>query len=273
MWVWIDGELSEGDQPGISVVDHGFTVGDGVFETIKVTHGEPIALTRHLQRLDHSATGLGLPTVDHDTVRDAVAQVLHQQPHELGVLRVTYTSGPGPLGSDRGSDGCTLAVVSRPGKPWPETAKVAVSPWPRNERSPLTGLKTTSYAENAVILAQAKRQGASEAILANLAGNLCEGTGSNVFVVIDGTVYTPPLSDGCLAGITRALVAEWFDIIERTLPISALADADEVFITSSTRDVHPVRAVDDRGVQAPGPLTEMIRAGYAERIAQDRDPA
>ncbi len=107
-------------------------------------------------------------------------------------------------------------------------------------------------------LAEARRQGASEAILANLAGNLCEGTGSNIFVVIDGRVVTPPTSDGCLAGITRDLVVEWCDVQERVLPLSVLQDADEIFLTSSTRDVHPVDRVDGRVLDAPGPLTSEV---------------
>ena len=100
----------------VGVVDHGFTVGDGVFETLKVVQGTPFALTRHLQRLRRSAAGLALPEPDLDLVRAAVAQVCEREAYALGVLRITYTSGPGPLGSQRGDQGCTLAVVSMPGK-------------------------------------------------------------------------------------------------------------------------------------------------------------
>lgn len=272
MWSWVDGRLSPLSDSVIRVNDHGFTVGDGVFETIKTVAGTPIALTRHIERLNASAAGMGLPAVDDDRVRQAVAEVLAVQSFDLGVLRVTYTSGPGPLGSDRGHEGCTLAAVSMPGKPWPATARLVTSPWPRNERSALVGLKTTSYAENAVCLADAKARGAGEAILANLAGNLCEGTGSNIFVVVDGQVLTPPLSDGCLAGITRGLVVQWCDVEEVTLPMSVLQSADEIFITSSTRDVSPVSMIDERELAAPGPVTARIARQYAEQIALDPDP-
>lgn len=273
MWSWVDGRLSPLSQSVIRVNDHGFTVGDGVFETIKTVHGTPVALTRHIERLNASAAGLGLPAVDDTRVRQAVTEVLSAETFELGVLRVTYTSGPGPLGSDRGDAGCTLAAVSMPGKPWPPTARLVTSPWPRNERSALVGLKTTSYAENAVCLADAKARGAGEAILANLAGNLCEGTGSNIFVVVDGQVLTPKLSDGCLAGITRALVVKWFDVVEATLPMSVLQTADEVFITSSTRDVSPVAHIDGRDVPAPGPITQRIAREFRERITAEPDPS
>lgn len=271
MWCWVNGALSPLDEGVVAVTDHGFTVGDGVFETLKIDHGVPIALTRHLRRLRVSAAGMGLPEPDDAMVRDAVAAVCGKQPYPLGVLRITYTSGPGPLGSMRGDQGCTLAVVSMPGTPWPESTKVHVSRWPRNERSPLAGLKSTSYAENAVTLAEAHAQGASEALLGNLAGDLCEGTGSNVFVVVDGSVFTPPLHSGCLAGVTRGLVLEWLDVQERDLPLDVVHRADEVFLTSSTRDIHPVHAVDGRTFDS-WPVTAAMREEFLRRLSEDPDP-
>lgn len=272
MWSWINGRVGPVADSAVNVTDHGLTVGDGVFETLKTQAGVPFALTRHLRRLNRSAAGLGLAPPDEQLVRGAVAELMELEPFALGVLRITYTSGPGPLGSDRGTHGTTLACVSMPGKPWPATTQVATSAWPRNERSPLVGLKTISYAENAVALGQARAAGFSEAILGNLAGSLCEGTGSNVFVVVDGRVITPPLSDGCLAGITRELVVQWCDVQESTLPLSALHTADEVFITSSTRDVHPVDRVDERVLVAPGPVTRQIAERFRQLSSADPDP-
>jgi branched-chain amino acid aminotransferase len=272
VWCWINGQVGPLANGNVSVIDHGFTVGDGVFETLKTVAGAPFALTRHIQRLNRSAAGLGLPPVDEPTLRDAVAAVTSRERFPLGVLRVTYTSGPGPLGSGRGDEGTTLACVSMPGSRWPLTTQVATSRWPRNERSPLAGLKTTSYAENAVCLAEARAAGASEAVLANLEGNLCEGTGSNVFVVVDGRVLTPPLAAGCLAGITRDLVLAWCDVAEESMPLSVLTSADEVFITSSTRDVHPVDRVDGRTLIAPGPVTAAVAEEFRRRSAADPDP-
>ncbi|HPJ18514.1 MAG TPA: aminodeoxychorismate lyase [Actinomycetota bacterium] len=273
MWSWINGEVQAVSQARVAVVDHGFTVGDGVFETLKTEAGVPFALTRHLQRLNRSARGLGLPAVDEHVVRTAVDELMARQAYPLGVLRITYTSGPGPLGSQRGDGPPTLACVSLEGRPWPATTQVVVSRWPRNERSPLMGLKTTSYAENAVCLAEARADGFSEAILGNLAGNLCEGTGSNVFVVIDGRVFTPPVAEGCLAGITRDLVVEWFEVEERSMPLSVLDTADEIFITSSTRDVHPADRVGARRLDAPGPVTAGLVEGFRARSRADVDPA
>jgi branched-chain amino acid aminotransferase len=121
-------------------------------------------------------------------------------------------------------------------------------------------------------LQRAHERGASEAVLANTRGELCEGTGTNVFVVIDGDVLTPPLSSGCLAGITRELVLEWLGAREQALPCSVLFDADEVFLTSSTRDVHPVVAVDDRVWATAGSVSSQLKAAFAARASLDVDP-
>ena len=103
-----------------------------------------------------------------------------------------------------------------------ESSRVATVPWPRNERGALAGLKTTSYGENVVMLAYAKARGAGEAVMANLAGHLCEGTGTNVFYVVDGELRTPSLESGCLAGVTRALVLEWYGGREVDEPIDVV---------------------------------------------------
>jgi branched-chain amino acid aminotransferase len=136
----------------------------------------------------------------------------------------------------------------------------------------VAGLKTTSYAENVVALARAKEAGASEALFANTAGQLCEGTGSNVFVVLGGRLSTPPLSSGCLAGVTRELVCELVDVVEDDLPMSVLAEADEVFLTSSTRDVQGQHRVDDHELEAPGPITREVARAFADLVAGDIDP-
>jgi branched-chain amino acid aminotransferase len=277
MTVWVGTRTGGGLTPNghVSVLDHGFTVADGVFETMKVTSAGAFAVSRHLRRLLSSAAHLGLEAPDPDVVREAIDQVAHDwsaQGGEHGRLRVTYTSGPGPLGSDRGDGEPTLVVAATSTNPWPDTTDVVRVDWTRNERSAVAGVKTTSYAENVVALRAAHARGASEAVLANTSGNLCEGTSTNVFVVVDGIVLTPPETSGCLAGITRELVLEWFDVIERDLPFSVLDDADEVFLTSSTRDVHPVVRVDDRRWTSPGVITLALRREFTLRAAESIDP-
>ena len=251
--IWLNGELVAGDRPAISAADHGLLVGDGVFETAKVVDGRAFALRRHLERLRHSAEGLGLDLPRSDAQLTAgVAAVIEANQPGVGRLRITVTGGPGPLGSARGDDGPTVVLATGPAGTWPASADVVVVPWPRNERSPVAGLKTTSYAENVVALAHAQEQGAGEALFANLAGNLCEGAGSNVFVGLDGRLITPPLSSGCLAGITRDLVLETTDAFEADVAMDDFARADEAFLTSSTRDVQPVAGIP--GDRPDGPI-------------------
>lgn len=275
MRIWLDGALRDVDSATVSVLDHGLTVGDGVFETLKAVRGRPFALTRHLERLTRSARGLGLPDPDLDEVRRACAAVLEAEPVEHGRLRITYTGGVAPLGSDRGDAATTLiaAVAASPRRP--DTTSVVTVPWVRNERSAVAGLKTTSYAENVVALAAAHRADASEALLANTVGRLCEGTGSNVFVVLDGELHTPPLESGCLAGITRALIVDWAGAKETDLPFEVLAEAEEVFVTSSLRDAQAVVRLDGRELRAgtgPGPVTAEVMRIFEVKAGADLDP-
>ncbi|GAA2931221.1 aminotransferase class IV [Streptomyces mexicanus] len=273
MKVWLDGALRDIEAARVSVLDHGLTVGDGIFETVKAVDGKPFALTRHLQRLTRSARGLGLPDPDHDEVRRACAAVLEANPMPLGRLRITFTGGHGPLGSDRGDQGTTLVVALGETTRRPDSTAVVTVPWTRNERGALTGLKTTSYAENVVALAHAHRHGASEALFGNTAGRLCEGTGSNVFVVLDGEIHTPPLASGCLAGVTRALAIEWTGAKETDLPLDVLREAEEVFLTSTLRDIQAVHRVDDRELPGTaGPVTAKAMRIFEERSGDDLDP-
>lgn len=273
MRIWVDGELRDPADATVSVFDHGLTVGDGVFETLKAADGQPFALDRHLRRLAHSALGLGLPEPDLAEVARACAEVLAANPMPRSRLRITYTGGTAPLGSDRGSGGATLVVASSAPPAHAATAAVVTVPWTRNERGALSGLKSTSYGENVIALARAREQGASEAVFANTTGRLCEGTGSNVFVVLDGRLLTPPLASGCLAGIIRELVLEWTEAQEEDLPYEALTEAEEVFLTSSLRDLQPVNRVNARDLPpAPGPVTAKAMEAFAERAAADPNP-
>ena len=273
MRVWVNGELLDDPKaPVLSVFDHGLTVGDGVFETVKVVDGRPFALTRHLARLRRSAAGLGLDIPPAAEFENAVAEVLRGQDLPLGRLRITVTGGTSPLGSDRGDAPPTVVVVGGPMAPRPDTTAIATVPWRRNDLGALAGLKTTSYAENVVALATAGEQGASEAIFANTSGVLCEGTGSNIFYVLGGELRTPSLQTGCLAGITRELVLEWYGGFERDEPFEVLRQADEIFLVSTTRDVQPVHRCDERDLAAPGPVTRDVVAAWDKHAGADIDP-
>src|SRR3954471_16271519 len=259
MRAWINGDLlPDATAPAVTVADHGLTVGDGVFEAIKVVGGLPFALDLHLERLHRSAAGLGLEGVDADGVRRGIAAVLDGFDLPLGRIRITVTGGPAPMGSGRGDAAPTVVVVADAMKAWPETTAVATVPWPRNERGALAGLKTTSYAENVVALAEAASRGATEAVFANTQGHLCEGTGTNVFYVVDGELRTSTLASGCLAGVTRALIVEWCDVREVDEPIEVLDGASEIFLASTTRDAQAVVRWNDRDLPH-GPVTRAVQ--------------
>jgi branched-chain amino acid aminotransferase len=276
--VWLDGAILDATEAKVSVFDHGLTVGDGVFETIKVIGGRPFALRRHIERLHRSARGLGLDVPLGDSrLRAAIDELLAAAPAgeaETARLRITVTGGVAPPGSGRGTAGPTLIIAVAPLDPWEADTVAVTVPWPRNERSAVTGLKTTSYAENVVALAEAGKAGATEAIMPNLAGNLCEGTGTNVFVVRGGRLFTPPLLAGCLAGVTRALLLEELpDADEDNLPMTTLPEADEVLLTSSTRDVQPLRMLDGRDLPGiEGPVAKRAIDAIADLQARDLDP-
>jgi branched-chain amino acid aminotransferase len=271
--VWIDGQLIDEEKAGVSPFDHALLTGDGVFESLRIYAGVPFAARRHLERLARSAAGLRLAVPDPAVVRAAMNEVVAANDLTDGRMRITVTGGPGPLGSDRGERGPTVIVVARPMAPWPVVTDVVVVPWPRNERGALVGLKTVSYGENVVALDFANERGAGEALFANLAGNLCEGTGTNVFVGLDGRLLTPPLTSGCLPGVTRDLLLDLVDVVEEDVPLDALTRCHEAFLTSSTREVQPIRAVDGRVLPAaPGPLTKAAAAAFAGLRDRNLDP-
>ena len=271
--VWLNGSLVDAADATISIFDHGLTVGDGVFETLKAVDGRPFATRRHLERLHRSAEGLDLrvPFTD-EQLRSAMAEVLASYDLPLARVRVTVTGGAAPLGSERGEGAATVVVAVGPLKAMTPSTAVCVVPWPRNERGAMAGIKTTSYAENVKALAYAKERGCTEAIFPTTTGWLSEGTGSNVFVGIGGRLLTPPLSSGCLAGVTRDLVLEVTDAVEEDIAMADFLAADDVFLTSTGRDVQPVDRIDDRQLPVPGPLSETAADAFRELTAQTDDP-
>jgi branched-chain amino acid aminotransferase len=277
-YIWLNGDLLDEATARISVFDHGLLVGDGVFETLRVYGGVPFAWRRHDERLRHSADGLGLTVPETSTLQDAAAQVLDTNALTEGRLRITITGGPSPLGSERGDGEPTVVVAARPAKAWPAAEAILTVPWSRNEHGATTGLKTISYAENVRALAYAHGHGADEALFLNTRGEVCEATGSNVFIVRDGVVCTPPETAGCLLGVTRALVLELcvreaIACEQPTLRPADLLAADEAFLTSSTREVQPISAIDGRALgSVPGPITTRLATAFRHLISTEIDP-
>ena len=282
MIVWVDGELVALGDARISPLDRGLVVGDGVFETMRVYGGVPFAWRRHLERLAYSAAGLGLALPDPGVLRAAADAVLDANDLAEARVRLTVTAGESPPGSSRSGSEPTAFIVAVPVELPPPTTRVAIVPWTRNERSATAGLKTISYAANVRALAYAHERGCGEAIFANTSGNVCEATGSNVIVVVDGGALTPPASAGCLLGVTRGLLLELaascgIEAREHDVAMATLADASEVILTSTIREVQAVSAIardtrPDQLLTAPGPVANTLAAAFAELVARDIDP-
>ena len=272
--VWIDDRLLPGDEATVPYDDHGITVGDGVFETIKLTGGQAFALTRHLVRLRASAEAMGLACPDDEILREAVGAVAASASAD-GVVRITITAGRGPLASNRTAGEQRLIVATRPAPIRIDPTGVELVRWTRNEHGALAGVKSTSYGENVVALAAAIDAGGSEALFANTAGMLCEGTGSNVFVGFGDDPHdlvTPPLASGCLAGVTRALLLEAGIGREVAIVATSLAEATEAFLVSTAREVQPITSISGVALpRCPGPLTLAARQAWIDNYGGPED--
>jgi branched-chain amino acid aminotransferase len=271
---WVNGISIDPRVPALSVRDRGFTLADGCFETMRAYHGVIFRLDAHLERLAAAANRLGIPAPPHleETVADAV-RALRAAGADASV-RLTVSRGVGSgVASVPGIAPTTVLLVDRL-PAFPETLgthglTVRIASGRRNEYAPSAGLKTLSYTDTVLALTAARAHGADDAILLDTAGHLCEGTSSNLFLVIRGVVHTPPATCGILTGITRQAVLDIladFDLPVEQFPISAdaLDAADEMFLTSSLREIAPVTRVDERpiGAGVPGPLTVRLRSAY-----------
>lgn len=278
MQVWLGngagGGLVDEADARISVLDHGYTVAEGVFETMKLVAGRIFLWPWHLERLHQSAAILGLRLPDDALLTQAVTACAVGNGSAIpgtGRLRLTVSCSNGPL-HDAGGAGLTIVCTAFPAKSAGEPASLRIAEWPRNERNPLVQAKTTSYVENVVAMQRAQAVGATDALFLNTAGLVVECTTSNIFIVVNGEVRTPRASDGLLAGVTRRFVMGLgggdIRIEERTITHADLGRADEVFLTSSLRDIQPVARIDGTDY-AVGPVTNELQRRFAAEAAQD----
>lgn len=269
MKVWLNGALADEGEACIAASDHGFLVGDGVFETLRWYSGEPFALDEHLRRLEEGCWTLGIAVPTAAELDAGAREVVAANGLADARMRITVTSGAGPPGLTRGEGPPTVLIVAMPLTLWPATATAITSRLRRDEQSPLAGVKTISLADSVVALAEARAAGASEALILNTAGDLCEATTANVFVVRDGVASTPPVEAGCLAGITRGHALQ-LGAEERALSHRDVDQAQEMFLTSSTRELQPLVEVDGRpvGDGAPGPVTARLAEAYAGLVRE-----
>jgi branched-chain amino acid aminotransferase len=271
-WIWSNGALIAADELRVSPFDRGLTVGLGLFETILAVDGRPVFLDQHLARHAVGCARLGWPPPDPAKVEQGIHDLLHANQLTIGSARVRLfqTAGSGPLADlARGPSALTLLTAATL-TPGPETISLTLSPWVRNERSPLAGLKCASYAENLLALAAAQAAGFNEPLFLNTRDEVCETATANLFLVKDGTLRTPALTSGCLPGIARAQVltqarAQGLPTEETTLHLADLHHADELFLTSSLRGIVPITRFDDLLLTA-GAITSRLLLVLADLI-------
>lgn len=277
-WAWIDGHLSRVGEARVPVLDHGFLYGDSVYEAVRTYGGRPFLLDEHLARLGHSARGLHIP-MPADIPR-AVAEVLAADDAGERLLRIIVTRGIGPLSyAIQPDQKPTLVILSLAAPVYPERlydegmrlAVVGIRRNPYNSLDP--ALKTSNLLNLRLAFMEARERGADDAILLNHEGDVAECSGSNLFLVRDGRLATPPTAAGILQGITRGFVLDvareaGVETRERRISRAELADADEMFITSTTRSIMPATVVDDRpvGTGKPGPVTRLLMRRFEEKV-------
>lgn len=266
MKVWLNGTIQEAEQAAIPASDRGFTLGDGLFETIKAVGGHALRLEAHWARLEAGARLLRLPlSLDRAGLENAIAAVLAANGLSDAALRLTISRGPGQRGL-LPPDPCTPTVVLSAG-PLPPAlgpARVVIArEVRRNAHSPLARIKALSYLDNILARLEAQERGADDALLLNTEGRLAESTIANLFVVLaDGTIVTPPISEGALPGVRRAALLAELGAEERPLPPEALDDAREAFL-SNALSIRPLVTVDGRPIAdgLPGDLTQRLLDG------------
>jgi branched-chain amino acid aminotransferase len=285
----VDGRLTGEKDAMVSVLDHGFLFGEGVYEVLRTYGGEPFLFERHAERLRASADRIALriPLSDADLLarlRETVAAA--RLPGEA-YIRVLVTRGVGEIVYDPAAcpNPTTVVIVKPHAEPAAEVyergVKIALVPVVRNHPGSVNPrIKSNNLLNNALAMQQAYARGGFEALMRNHRGEICECAQSNVFLVTNGCVRTPPLDAGLLAGVTRAFVLELarslgFHTREETIQEEDLASADELFITSTTKEIVPVVAVDDLviGDGVPGPVTRRLRSAFAARTALAGAPA
>lgn len=236
--------------------------GQGVFETILVKGPVPQFLDLHLARLRNSSEILRIATPDSAVVVAGIKQLLLSYQGELGRLRITLYGGvPAPQ--------LMLSLVEA--KPSLAKVNVSISPWTRNENSVISGAKSASYAENVLALEQAKESGFSETLFFNNAGQLAEAATSNIVIVVDGEAVTPPLSSGCLAGITRQVLLEAGAMKEVSIDSGLLERASAAALLSSIRGVQPISVLGQRELNSLDETLQLLAAVYEARVAQDKE--
>lgn len=234
--IWLNGEFLAADKPALLAHDRGLTLGDGLFETIAVKAGVPLRLEAHLRRLRDGADYLGLPVPAGDTaLHDAILGLCGANGLTEAAVRLTLTAGPGPRGLPRpGQLAPTLMLAAgRIPAEAPPARLIIARTTCRNEKSPLSRLKTLNYLDSVIARREAAARGADDAILLNSQGRVAEATAANLFLSLDGRWVTPPVAEGALPGTMRAALLKNWRAEERPVSVGDLHRADDFVLTNA----------------------------------------
>lgn len=289
MLIYVNGRLLPQAQAKVSVFDHGFLYGDGIYETLRVVDGHAFRLHEHLRRFSQSARGIALRMPWSPAfLGRAIRQILHANRLTRGqaMIRMMVSRGPGAIGLDPGL--CrhpTLVILALHYRPQPVAlyergVSVIIARTRRNAPQALPPrIKSTNFLNNILAKIEAKRAGIFDALMLNIQGYVAEGTTNNVFIVKRGVLLTPSLSTGILVGVTRVEVLKLARKLgiptrERLLRPQMLFQADECFLTSTLIDILPVTRINGHRIGSghPGPITLRLRSAFL-RLLEDTSPS
>ena len=284
MLVYVNGHFVPKETASISVFDHGFLYGDGIYETLRAYNGKLFLISKHLGRLKHSADAISLKLpLSLDKIGEALYESLKVNKLSEAYVRIHLSRGPGEIGLDPAlCRAPTMIIVTQPFKDYPAEfyeGGVAVAVVATRRNHPLAVspvIKSTNFLNNILAKIESLKAGAYEGIMLNWEGYVAEGTISNIFTVKHGVLHTPDLETGILEGVTRDLVLhlarkDRIPIKEAKLKPHDLTSADECFITNTTVEVLPVTRVDGAAIGSgkPGPVTTSLREAYKREVAKD----
>jgi branched-chain amino acid aminotransferase len=282
--VYVNGEITSAEHALIPVYDHGFLYGEGVYETIRTYNRVPFLHDRHFRRLRASAKHIALdvPFEDASLMQwiDATIEAAGQM--QEAYIRVLLTRGVGELTYDvKATPTPSLVIIVKPldeppARVFEDGIRISLVPTLRNHPGSVNPIiKSNNLLNNALAMQEAHRRGGEEALMCNYRGELSECSQSNFFLVRNGVALTPKSEAGLLEGVTRAFIFEvgrevGIEVQDATLYPDDLDTADEVFITSTTRELNPVVRIDDRviGTGKPGPITQTLLQGFRRRAQE-----
>lgn len=283
MLVYLDGRFVPAEQAMVSVFDHGFLYGDGIYETMRAYGGRIFLLDKHLSRLKRSAEAIDLRLpLTLEAIGDALSESITVNKLQEAYIRMQVSRGPGEIGLDPAlCPAPTMVIVAKPFHDYPPEqfengVSTAIVQTRRNHPLAINpSIKSTNFLNNILARIETLKSGVYEGIMLNWEGYLTEGTTSNLFLVRKNVLFTPHVDSGILEGVTRGLVLYLarklrIQTKESLLRPKDLYEADECFITNTTLEVLPVTTVDGRtiGDGRPGPVTTSLMKAYSAEVAR-----